>query len=89
MLHSFFSSFISPKQFGFLPNRPIHDATRLAQEVIHSIKTKNRRALMLKVDFVKAYDRVNWDFLRPLLLHTGLDWQVTNWIMGCITSVNF
>lgn len=41
------------------------------------------------MDLVKAYDQVNWDFLRFLLLRIGFNWQVRNWILGFITSRNF
>lgn len=45
--------------------------------------------MVLKLDLVKAYDLVDCAFLRLLLLNAGLDLLVTNWILGCITSVNF
>lgn len=45
--------------------------------------------MVLKLDLVKAYDLVDCAFLRLLLLNGGLDLLVTNWILGCITSVNF
>jgi hypothetical protein len=44
----------------------------VVQEVLHSIKVKNKKALVLKLDLVKAYDRVDWDFLRLVLLQIGL-----------------
>lgn len=83
------SSNISREQFGFLSGRVIHDAIRVAQVAIHSIKTKMHNIVILEVDLVKAYDRVNWGFLRIFLLHFGLDLQVTNWTMGYISSANF
>jgi hypothetical protein len=67
------SSLISKEQFGFLDGRKIIDAIGVAQECIHSIKVKKMKALVLKLDLKKAYDRVNWDFLRlVLLLEFGL-----------------
>lgn len=39
------------------------------------------------MDLVKPYDRVNWSFLRLLLI--DLDIKVTNWIMGCLSFANF
>ena len=55
---------MSLKQFYFFPNRKIHDVIGVAQETLHSIKLKKLDALILKMDLVKAYDNVNWNFLR-------------------------
>ena len=80
---------ISDEQFGFLENRQITDAIAIAQETIHSIKLKNKKALVLKLDLIKAYDRVDWNFLRCILIQIGLPVEVTNWIMACIPLENF
>jgi hypothetical protein len=45
--------------------------------------------MVLKLDLIKAYDIVDWGFLRLVLLHVGLSLEVTNWIMGCVTSANY
>ena len=80
---------ISRKQFGFLKNRQIVEPIGITQEVLHSVKTKNICALILKLDLVKAFDRVNWSFLRLILLQNGVPLQGVNWIMGCLSSENF
>jgi hypothetical protein len=48
---------ISKEQFGFLEGRQIHEAIRVAQEGIHSIKMKNLKGTVLKIDLSKAYDQ--------------------------------
>jgi len=88
-LKPWLSRIISPEQFGFLKDRQIFDAIGAAQEVIHTIKDKKIKASMLKVDLIKAYDRVDWGYLRLLLLHIGMSGSMVNWIMSCVTSVNF
>jgi hypothetical protein len=40
----------------------------------------------LKLDLRKAYDCVDWDFLRLILISTGCRTQLTNWIIACVTS---
>jgi hypothetical protein len=50
---------INPEQFGFLEGRQIHEAIGVAQEVLHSLKTRNMKGVVLKIDLSKAYDRVN------------------------------
>lgn len=83
------SKSIFMEQFGFLTGRSIHDAIGYAREALHSIKIRKCCAIILKMDLVKAYERVNWSFLWFLLLHIGIDGPTTNWIMGCISSANF
>jgi hypothetical protein len=89
IIKPFLSHFMSKEQFGFLENRHIMEAIGLAQEGLHSIKTKKMKDLILKMDLVKAYDRVNWNFLRLVLLQIGLPLNVTNWIMGNVSSACF
>lgn len=61
----------------------------VAQECIHSIKLKNLNSIILKLDLEKAYDQINWDYLRLILLQTSLPLEIVNWIMCCVTSACF
>jgi hypothetical protein len=80
------SQTLSGEQLGFLKGRQILDAIGTTQECLHSIKLKNLKALILKLDLKKAYDCINWDFLRLTLLQTGFGLLTTKWIMSCVTS---
>ena len=88
-LKPFLDSSISPQQFGFLNNRLIHEPIAITQEVLHTVNSRNKCALILKLDLSKAFDRVNWTFLRLLLFQIGVPLVGVNWILGCITSANF
>ena len=83
------STFISNEQYGFLKGRSIHDATTIAQEVLHSIHTEKREAIVIKVDLHKAYDSINWSYIRLVLLKIGLPIRIIRWIMTCISTVRF
>ena len=83
------SKTISKEQSGFLGNRKILYAIGPTQECIHSVKTKNISSIVMKLDLAKAYDKVNWDFLRLVLLQIGLPEQVMGWIMACVSIANF
>jgi len=85
----YLARFITKEQFGFIPNRQIHDAVGLAQEGIHTIKVKKIKACLLRLDLIKAYDKVDWGFLRLLLVHIGMDYLMVNWIMACVQNVRF
>jgi hypothetical protein len=61
-IHPILSRALSDEQLGFLKGRQILDAIGTAQECIHSIKTKNLQAILLKLDLKKAFDCINWNF---------------------------
>ena len=61
----------------------------ITHEALHTIKTKKRCSLVLKLDLVKAFDLVNWTYLRLILLQIGVPLGVVNWIMGFLSSPNF
>ena len=65
------------------------DAMGVTQECLHTIKSRNLEALILKMDLVKAYNRVNWVYLVLILLQIGLYVPVTSWTMAWISSECF
>jgi hypothetical protein len=65
--------YISAEQLGFLKGRRIQDAIATAHECLHSIKHKNIKALVLKLDIHKAFDHIDWEFLRLILFSVGFE----------------
>ncbi|GJR40046.1 RNA-directed DNA polymerase, eukaryota, reverse transcriptase zinc-binding domain protein [Tanacetum coccineum] len=43
----------------------------------------------LKIDTAKAYDTVNWSFLKQILIYFGFHERMFGWIMTCVTSAAF
>ena len=82
------SAHISKEQFGFLEGRQIHEAIGVAQEGLHNIKTKKIKGVVLKIDLSKAYDKVNWIYIRLLLTHLGFQIDFVRWIMSFIALVS-
>lgn len=80
---------VSGEQFAFLPNRHISDAVGVAQECLHSIKSKRLCAFVLKLDLQKYYGSVDWDLLRLILLQIGLPVEVVNWIYAYCSTHSF
>jgi len=79
---------LSAEQLGFLKGRRIHDAIGAAHECLHSIKQKNLKALIMKLDLKKAFDCIDWDFLRLVLHAVGFREKFINWILSCVSSAN-
>jgi mannosylglycoprotein endo-beta-mannosidase len=72
------SRLLSEEQLGFLQGRQIQDAIGTIHECLHNIKRKKLKSLVLKLDLQNAYDFINWDLLRMILLQIGLGLKVTN-----------
>jgi hypothetical protein len=70
-LRPILSKGLGDEKLGFLQGRQILDVVGTAQECLHSIKNKNKKVLILKLDLKKVYDLINWDFLRIILIKNG------------------
>ena len=55
---------ISRTQTAFIRGQNILEGSLALQEIIHELKRTKELAILLKLDFEKAYDRVSWSFLR-------------------------
>uniref|UniRef100_A0A803QNY7 Reverse transcriptase n=1 Tax=Cannabis sativa TaxID=3483 RepID=A0A803QNY7_CANSA len=56
---------ITPFQSAFVPGRWIAESSILTQELVHTIKRKKGKGglMAIKLDMLKAYDRIEWHFL--------------------------
>jgi len=88
-IKTFLSRSIRKEQFGFLEGRQIHEAIRLAQEGLHSIKNYKLKAVILKIDHSKAFGMVNWFYLRRVLTEIRFMPAFVNLIMECNQSASF
>lgn len=75
---------ISPTQTAFIPGRFILEGCVILHEVLHEMRTKAQKGVILKIDFKKAYDRVSWDFLFEVLSRKGFPEKWINWIKACV-----
>ena len=59
--------------------------------MVHIFKKskKKKGAVGFKLDFHKAYDRLEWNFIITVLKALGFDQKVTNLIFQCISTVSF
>jgi hypothetical protein len=60
--------------------RYILESVVAAHEIIHETVKSNEAGLVLKIDYEKAYDRVNWDFLEKMMISRGFDPKWVNWV---------
>ena len=58
---------IGPDQKGFLKERYIEENTRLVYDIIQYCKEKKKVGILLLVDFEKAFDSIEWTYIRKVL----------------------
>ena len=90
-LRPLLSQIIDSSQSAFVPNRWIIENVVLAQEVVHSFKQRKRKKgfMGLKLNFHKAYDYLEWEFICRVLMALGFDSAVVNLIKQCLSTVKF
>ncbi|KAL9665459.1 hypothetical protein QQ045_020879 [Rhodiola kirilowii] len=83
---------ISLEQTAFLKSRSITDNFIIDHECSHFIKNIQKGKSVygsLKLDMSKAYDRVEWNFLKGLFLQLGFDRGWVEKTLNYITSVRY
>jgi hypothetical protein len=62
---------ISWNQIAFFPSRSIHHLVFFCSEALHFAELYQIPIVFLKIDFKKAYNKVQWSFLRQLFHRLG------------------
>jgi hypothetical protein len=75
---------ISPNQTAFIRERYIIDGAVMLHEIVRELSRKKMDGVVLKIDFEKAYDSINWDFIEEVMERKGFNTQLKSWIMSTI-----
>lgn len=77
-------------QSGFIHKRNIRENIVVAQEILHSVHRSKHKlgSFAIKVDLVKAYDNISWNFLDNFLSDIGFPEKLKNLIMMVVTSIS-
>ncbi|XP_035843169.1 uncharacterized protein LOC110887759 [Helianthus annuus] len=79
-------SIISESESAFLKGKFILDGPLVVSEVYSWLKKGGKAAFVLKIDFEKAYDFVNWNFVIGILEKMGFPLRWCAWIKGILSS---
>jgi len=81
-------SVIDVNQFAFLEGRGLLDNVLVANETVDFLKREKKSGVLVKVDFGKAYNSVNWKFLYYMLDRLGFSPIWIKWIKACLESAS-
>ncbi|XP_074303516.1 uncharacterized protein LOC141637980 [Silene latifolia] len=90
-LKGFIGEIVSENQSAFTPAGLITDNVLIAFEMFHHMKCSSNAegGMAIKLDMAKAYDRVEWVFLRRVLEVMDFDRDWVSRVMACVSSVSF
>jgi hypothetical protein len=77
---------IDRSQTAFIKGRCLHEGVLALHEIAHELRARKLRGLLLKLDFEKAYDRVDWGFLREVLLRKGFSAATTHRLLQLVSG---
>lgn len=75
---------LSSCQSAFVKGSYILESVVTAHETIHELYQSKKPGVILKLDYEKAYDRVNWDFLVEMLSSRGFG---NKWITCVVSTI--
>ncbi|GLT26033.1 hypothetical protein SLA2020_011240 [Shorea laevis] len=81
-------SIVFPCQASFIPRRKGTDNVLILQDLVYSFsKRKGKNGdMIVKLDSEKAYDRIEWSFIRETLIFFKFSPHFISLVMSCISS---
>jgi len=80
---------VSGEQSSYVEGRKILDNIIQVQEVVHSLTSKRQAGMIMQLDVAKAYDKVNWTYIKKILISFGFDHNWVRWVMAFVISSSF
>jgi hypothetical protein len=80
---------VSATQTDFIPWRYILDGVVILREVLHELRVRKQSGVILKLDFEKAYDKVNWNFMIEVLERKRFPEKWIAWIKQIIEGAEW
>ena len=71
---------INPDQTGYVKGRYIGENVRLIYDLIHYTDKPNQKGIAIFLDFKKAFDSIEWNYLLQTLQFFNFGHDIQNWI---------
>ena len=79
---------INPDQTGYIKNRYIGENVRLISDIMMYTEENNIPGIALFIDFRKAFDTIEWDFIKNCLKLFNFGPDIQNWIKILYNNVS-
>ena len=79
-IKSVMDNLISTDQTGYLPGRYIGENIRTVSDIITYLKQCNKSGIILQIDFEKAFDSVDWNFIDKTLVKFKFGADFRKWV---------
>ncbi|XP_075665344.1 uncharacterized protein LOC142635008 [Castanea sativa] len=81
---------VSPSKTVFIFGIQGTNNVIIAQELVYTLERKKGKArfMILKIDLEKTYDRLEWSFVRSMLVSLGFHSDTVDLILSCISSTS-
>ncbi|KAA3480597.1 reverse transcriptase [Gossypium australe] len=91
-LQDFIGKCIDSAQSAFVPGRLISDNVLIAYDILHTLRQKRsgkKGFMVVKLDMSKSYDRVEWSYLKNVMLKIGFAESWVTLVMKCVSTVSY
>lgn len=90
-LREILDKLIAEEQSAFVPGRLVGDNVLTAYVCIHSMNRRKGKqgGCTVKIDMMKAYDRVGWVYLQGIMQKLGFEEARISLVMRCVSTVSF
>lgn len=78
---------VGGSQYGFIKGKQASDSILIVSEVFQGIWANKVEGVVLKLDFEKAFDTVNWSFLFELMEKIGFGKKWVSWIRRYLDEI--
>eukprot|EP00253_Pinus_taeda_P015314 PITA_15314 len=82
-------SLVAEEKSGYVEGRQILNNIIKAHEVVHTLTNKRQMGMIMQLDIAKAYDKVNWIYIKKVLTAFGFDHNSVRWVMPLVTTSSF
>ena len=79
---------INPDQTGYIKNRYIGENIRLISDIMTYTEEQNIPGIALFIDFKKAFDTIEWDFINCCLKAFNFGPDIQNWVKILYNNVS-